>query len=41
VAIRHCTEARVQGHLMVAFLGYCLCVYLKKGCVRLAPSLTP
>jgi transposase len=39
--IWHWTEARVQAHLLVAFLGYCLWVYLKKCCQRVAPSLTP
>jgi transposase len=39
--IWHWTEARVQAHLMVAFLGYCLWVYLKKCAQRVAPSLTP
>jgi transposase len=39
--IWHWTEPRVQAHLMVAFLGYCLWVYLKKCCQRVAPSLTP
>jgi hypothetical protein len=26
---------------MVAFLGYCLWVYVKKNCQRIAPGLTP
>ena len=39
--IWHWTEARVQAHLMVAFLGYCLWVYLKKCAQRVARSLTP
>lgn len=39
--IWHWTEPRVHAHLMVAFLGYCLWVYLKKCCQRVAPSLTP
>jgi transposase len=39
--IWHRTEPRVQAHLMVAFLGYCLWVYLKKCSQRVAPSLTP
>ena len=39
--IWHWTEARVQAHLMVAFLGYCLWVYVKKCAQRVAPSLTP
>jgi transposase len=37
----HWTEPRVAAHLLVAFLGYCLWVYLKKCCARAAPSLTP
>ncbi|MDD2762766.1 MAG: IS1634 family transposase [Opitutaceae bacterium] len=39
--IWHWTEPRVEAHLLVAFLGYCLWVYLKKCCARAAPSLTP
>jgi hypothetical protein len=39
--IWHWTESRVQAHLMVAFLVYCLWVYLKKCAQRVAPSLTP
>ena len=39
--IWHWTESRVHAHLMVAFLGYCLWVYLKKSCARVAPSLSP
>ncbi len=39
--IWHWTESRVQAHLMVAFLGYCLWVYLKHCCRKAAPSLTP
>jgi transposase len=39
--IWHWTESRVQAHLMVAFLGYCMWVYLKKSCQGAAPSLTP
>lgn len=39
--IWHWTEPRVQAHLMVAFLGYCLWVYLKQCCRKTAPSLTP
>ena len=34
-------ESRVQAHVMVAFLGYCLWVYVKKSCQRIAPGLTP
>ena len=39
--IWHWTDSRVQAHLLVAFLGYCLWVYLKKCAQRVAPSLTP
>ena len=39
--IWHWTEPRVHAHLMIAFLGYCLWVYLKKCCQGAAPSLTP
>ena len=39
--IWHWTEKRVEAHIMVAFLGYCLWVYLKKSCESFAPSLTP
>ncbi len=39
--IWHWTEARVQAHLLVAFLGYCLWVYVKQCAQRVAPSLTP
>ncbi len=39
--IWHWTEPRVPAHLMVAFLGYCLWVYLKQCCQKAAPGLTP
>ncbi len=39
--IWHWTEKRVEAHVLVAFLGYCLWVCLKKKTERRAPSLTP
>ena len=39
--IWHWLERRVEAHVMVAFLGYCLWVCLKKKAERVAPSLTP
>lgn len=39
--IWHWTEPRVEAHVLVAFLGYCLWVCLKKKAERSAPSLTP
>jgi transposase len=39
--IWHRTAGRVEAHMMVAFLGYCLWVCLKKKAERAAPSLTP
>jgi transposase len=39
--IWHWTERRVEAHVLVAFLGYCLWVCLKKKSERCAPSLTP
>ena len=39
--IWHWTEPRVKAHVLVAFLGYCLWVCLKKKAQRRAPSLTP
>ena len=39
--IWHWTQARVEAHILVAFLGYCLWVYLKKSCESFAPGLTP
>jgi hypothetical protein len=39
--IWHWTEKRVKAHVLVAFLGYCLWVCLKKKAQRSAPSLTP
>jgi transposase len=39
--IWHWLERRVEAHVLVAFLGYCLWVCLKKRAERIAPSLTP
>jgi transposase len=39
--IWHWTAKRVEAHVLVAFLGYCLWVCLKKKAQRRAPSLTP
>lgn len=39
--IWHWLEHRVEAHVLVAFLGYCLWVCLKKKAERIAPSLTP
>ena len=39
--IWHWTEQRVEAHVLVAFLNYCLWVCLKKKAGRRAPSLTP
>lgn len=39
--IWHSTEKRVKAHIMIAFLGYCLWVYLKRTFQRFAPGLTP
>ncbi len=39
--IWHWTAKRVEAHILVAFLGYCLWVCLKKKAERTAPSLTP
>jgi hypothetical protein len=39
--IWHWTERRIEAHVLVAFLGYCLWVCLKKKAERSAPSLTP
>lgn len=39
--IWHWTEKRVEAHVLVAFLGYCLWVCLKQKAERRAPSLTP
>ena len=40
--IWHFTERRVQAHIMVAFLGYCLWVCLRRRKLKsFAPSLTP
>jgi hypothetical protein len=39
--IWHWLERRVEAHVLVAFLGYCLWVCLKKKAQRIAGSLTP
>jgi transposase len=39
--IWHWTGPRVEAHIMVAFLGYCLWVCLKQKLRTVAPSLTP
>jgi hypothetical protein len=39
--MRHRLPERVEAHVLVAFLGYCLRVCLKKKAARVAPSLTP
>jgi transposase len=39
--IWHFTERRVQAHIMVAFLGYCLWICLKRRLSVRAPGLTP
>jgi len=39
--IWHWTDKRVEAHVLVAFLGYGLWVWLKKQAERRAPSLTP
>ena len=39
--IWHWKAGRVEAHVMVAFLGYCLWVCLKKRAERVAASLTP
>ena len=39
--IWHFTARRIEGHIMVAFLGYCLWVCLKHKLRAAAPSLTP
>jgi transposase len=39
--IWHWLERRVEAHVLVAFLGYCLWVCLRKKAQRIAPSLTP
>lgn len=39
--IWHWKEQRVEAHILVAFLGYCLWVCLKKRAEQVAPSLTP
>ena len=39
--IHHQLEHRVEAHILVAFLGYCLTVTLREKLVRHAPGLTP
>jgi transposase len=39
--IWHFTQKRVEAHIMVAFLGYCLWVCLRQKLKAFAPSLTP
>jgi len=39
--IHHQIEPRVDGHILVAFLGYCLTVTLRLKLARAAPGLTP
>jgi hypothetical protein len=39
--IHHQIEKRVEAHILVAFLGYCLSVTLRLKLSRLAPGLTP
>ena len=39
--IWHWLERRVEAHVLVAFLGYCLWVCLRKRAERIAPALTP
>ena len=39
--IYHRTDARIEAHIMVAFLAYCLHVTLKQRLRTLAPGLTP
>lgn len=39
--IWHRLDRRVEAHIMIAFLGYCLWVYLKQRLRTFAPSLTP
>ncbi len=39
--IHHQLEHRVEAHVLVAFLGYCLAVTLRKRLARHAPGLTP
>ena len=39
--IHHQIEKRVEAHILVAFLGYCLSVTLRMKLSRLAPGLTP
>ncbi|MGZ8940294.1 MAG: hypothetical protein ACXW32_13895 [Limisphaerales bacterium] len=37
----HRLDERIEAHIMIAFLGYCLWVYLKQKLRVAAPSLTP
>ena len=39
--IYHQLEQRIEAHIFVAFLAYCLHVTLRARCVALAPGLTP
>jgi hypothetical protein len=39
--IYHQTDARIEAHILVAFLAYCLQVTLKQRLRSLAPGLTP
>ena len=39
--IYHQTDARIEAHIFVAFLAYCLQVTLKQRLKALAPGLTP
>lgn len=39
--IWHRLDRRVEAHIMIAFLGYCLWVYVKQKLRTFAPSLTP
>ena len=39
--IHHQSDARIEAHVFVAFMGYCLQVTLKQRLRSLAPGLTP
>ena len=39
--IHHQSDARIEAHIFVAFLAYCLMVTLKQRLKALAPGLTP
>lgn len=39
--VHHQLEHRVEAHILVAFLGYCLMVTLRQKLIRHAPGLTP